>query len=62
MVSNLTERVAATGLEVVGIVIILFGVLEIGVGGNPFSPEVLLPAGSVLIAAGSILWAKILRY
>jgi len=60
VVSEVGERILATGLEVVGIVTVLWGIAEIR-NGNPVSSTVLIPAGSTLIAAGSILWAKIFR-
>lgn len=61
MVSEVGERILATGLEVVGIVTVLWGIAEIG-DGNPVSSTVLIPLGSVMLAIGSVLWAKIFRF
>ena len=61
MVSEIGERILATGLEVVGIVTVLWGIAETG-NGNPASSTVLIPLGSVLLAAGSVLWAKIFKF
>ena len=47
MVSEVGERILATGLEVVGIVTVLWGIAEIG-NGNPVSSTVLIPLGSAL--------------
>jgi len=61
VVSEIGERILATGLEVVGIVTVLWGIAETG-NGNPASSTVLIPLGSVLLAAGSVLWAKIFKF
>jgi len=61
VVSEVGERILATGLEVVGIVTVLWGIAESG-NGNPVSSTVLIPLGSVLLAAGSVLWAKIFKF
>jgi len=47
-------------LETLGIAVIVIGVAELGQA-NPMSPQVLIPTGSALIAAGSLLWAKVFR-
>jgi len=60
VVSEVGERILATGLEVVGIVTVLWGIAESG-NGNPVSSAVLIPLGSALFATGSVLWAKIFR-
>jgi len=61
VVSEVGERILATGLEVVGIVTVLWGIAEIG-NGNPASSTVLIPLGSALFATGSVLWAKIFKF
>lgn len=58
--SEMKGRLLALVTEVVGIVAVFTGIgVEIAAGGH--IGVILITAGSVIVAAGSLLWAKVLR-
>lgn len=49
----------AVSIELVGISVTAFGIIELYAGGNPVQPKYLIPIGSVTLASGSLLFSKV---
>lgn len=60
IVVNRPRLIAVLAIETFGIGLLLWGLLEVYVlGGNPVSPDVLVPLGSLVLASGSVWFAKV---